>query len=306
MRLRLAVAALLVAAALPVSVRAATEHAAHGALPRPAAAGPATQPTPSVALRLVADPTSPVVDAPVTIRLEGAPSAQVITTSFHTPGVHVVTTTVGSGPTTRTLSLALSVRPRKLQAVTPAVPRRSPPIASHQPRARAASDPGVTIVDFQFNPSSITINTGDTITWTNNGSQPHTATANDHSFDTGTLSKGQSASHTFNQPGTFSYICTIHPFMHGTVTVVSSGGGGGGSGSGGGSSSGGGGGSSGSSTGSGATSGSGGSSSSSSSQLPFTGFNVVAAVLSGLLLMASGVALRWWVRRSGRAAHPET
>jgi hypothetical protein len=38
-------------------------------------------------------------------------------------------------------------------------------------------------------------------------------------FDTGTLQKGQSGSHTFSQAGSFPYVCTIHPFMHGTITV---------------------------------------------------------------------------------------
>ena len=46
----------------------------------------------------------------------------------------------------------------------------------------------------------------------------HSATANDGSFDTGILSKGGSGSHTFTQAGTFSYICTPHPFMKGTVS----------------------------------------------------------------------------------------
>jgi hypothetical protein len=162
----------------------------------------------------------------------------------------------------------------------------------------------VTIVDFNYNPGSITIHTGDTITWTNTGSQPHTATANDHSFDTGILNKGQSGSHVFNQAGTFSYFCTVHPFMKATVTVVSSSGGGGGSGSGSGSGggSGSGSGSGSSSTGSGAASGSSGSTSASSGQnLPFTGFNLMATALVGLLLVGSGAALRWWARGSRRA-----
>ena len=57
---------------------------------------------------------------------------------------------------------------------------------------------------------------GDTVTWSNNGPTGHSATANDGSFDTGILQKGSSGSHTFSQAGTFSYICTPHPFMKGT------------------------------------------------------------------------------------------
>ena len=88
--------------------------------------------------------------------------------------------------------------------------------------AHAAGDPADTISDYKFAPASITVHVGDTITWTNNGPTDHTATANDGSFDTGTLKKGQSASQTFTQAGTIAYICKLHPFMHGTVVVLAS------------------------------------------------------------------------------------
>ncbi|HEX3834503.1 MAG TPA: cupredoxin family copper-binding protein [Solirubrobacteraceae bacterium] len=88
------------------------------------------------------------------------------------------------------------------------------------PTARSASDPAVTIADFHFTPPTTTVHLGDTITWANDGPSSHTATAKDGSFNTGTLSKGQSASHTFTRPGTYAYVCTIHPFMHGTITVL--------------------------------------------------------------------------------------
>jgi LPXTG-motif cell wall-anchored protein len=86
--------------------------------------------------------------------------------------------------------------------------------------AKRSSDPGVTIADFLFSPGTITIHVGDTIVWSNNGPSPHSATANNGSFDTGVLSKGKSASVTFHTPGTFDYHCTIHPFMHGAVIVL--------------------------------------------------------------------------------------
>ncbi len=92
---------------------------------------------------------------------------------------------------------------------------------SHR-RAHAAADPSDTISDFKFTPATITIHVGDTITWTNAGPTEHTATASNGSFDTGILKKGASASHTFTRPGTYAYICTIHPFMHGTVVVEAS------------------------------------------------------------------------------------
>ncbi len=89
-------------------------------------------------------------------------------------------------------------------------------------KAHSARDPGDTISDFKFTPGSLTIHVGDTVTWTNAGPTSHTATATDHSFDTGVLAKGASGSHTFTTAGTFSYICTIHPFMKGTIVVLAS------------------------------------------------------------------------------------
>ncbi len=88
--------------------------------------------------------------------------------------------------------------------------------------AHVAGDPGVTIADFHFSPATTTIHVGDTITWSNSGPSSHTATARNGSFNTGILKKGQSASHTFTQPGTYSYICQIHTFMHGTIVVLAS------------------------------------------------------------------------------------
>jgi LPXTG-motif cell wall-anchored protein len=91
--------------------------------------------------------------------------------------------------------------------------------AQSKPKAIAAASGSVTIADFNFSPASITINVGDTVTWNNNGPTPHSAIANDGSFDTGILRKGQSGSHTFNQAGSFSYYCNPHPYMKATVVV---------------------------------------------------------------------------------------
>jgi LPXTG-motif cell wall-anchored protein len=86
-------------------------------------------------------------------------------------------------------------------------------------RAIAAASGGVTIADFSFSPASLTINQGETVTWVNNGPTPHSATANNGSFDTGILKAGQSGSHTFSQAGTFSYYCQPHPYMKATIVV---------------------------------------------------------------------------------------
>src|SRR5215207_11322622 len=83
----------------------------------------------------------------------------------------------------------------------------------------------VSIEDFYFEPANAAVQPGDTIMFINYGNRPHTVTADDGSFASGTLRPGQSFSHTFQNPGTVTYHCSIHPFMTGSVAVGQSGGG---------------------------------------------------------------------------------
>jgi plastocyanin len=105
------------------------------------------------------------------------------------------------------------------------------------PRATAAADTTVDMVNGdRFNPRTVSINTGDTITWDNVDTIPHNAIAVDGAFSSPQLVQpGSTFRHTFNTAGSFAYACTIHPGMTGTVNVAGSGGGSGGGGSGGGS-----------------------------------------------------------------------
>lgn len=77
----------------------------------------------------------------------------------------------------------------------------------------------VEIVDFEFGPEEITVPAGSTIIFTNQDAAAHTATADDSSFDTKELGKGDSADETFEEPGTYSYYCRFHVFMKGSVVV---------------------------------------------------------------------------------------
>ena len=97
--------------------------------------------------------------------------------------------------------------------------REAAPKPKPKPTALAAASGSVTIVDFNFSPGTITVDVGDTVTWVNNGPTPHSATSSNGAFDTGIFPAGESRSHTFSEAGTFSYICTPHPNMRGTVVV---------------------------------------------------------------------------------------
>ena len=85
--------------------------------------------------------------------------------------------------------------------------------------ADAPMEAAVEIADFAFGPAEITIAAGGTVTWTNTDNQAHTATSSGN-FDTGSIDPDATASVTFDEPGTFTYICSFHPFMTATVTVV--------------------------------------------------------------------------------------
>jgi plastocyanin len=82
-----------------------------------------------------------------------------------------------------------------------------------------AADHAVTIENFKFDPPSLEVAAGDTVTFTNKDSAPHTATANDKSFDTGKLGQGESGTITIADAGSFDYICTFHPMMKGNITA---------------------------------------------------------------------------------------
>ena len=76
----------------------------------------------------------------------------------------------------------------------------------------------VSIVDFAFRPSKVTVAAGTKVSFANTGSAPHTATRAG-SFDTGTIGPGRSKTVKFSRKGTFAYHCTIHPSMHGKIVV---------------------------------------------------------------------------------------
>jgi plastocyanin len=76
------------------------------------------------------------------------------------------------------------------------------------------------MLDFEFDAVNVTVPAGTTVTWTNDGAAPHSATAVDGSFDTEVFDAGGSASVTFDTPGTFAYYCLLHGTSDGTGGMV--------------------------------------------------------------------------------------
>ncbi|HEX6205168.1 MAG TPA: cupredoxin family copper-binding protein [Solirubrobacterales bacterium] len=88
------------------------------------------------------------------------------------------------------------------------------------PSGEASKSEKVDIVEFTYQPDPVVVQAGGKVIWQNQDTAPHTATADDDSWDTGTIEKGKIGSETFKEPGTFTYFCEIHPTMKGTVEVV--------------------------------------------------------------------------------------
>ena len=77
----------------------------------------------------------------------------------------------------------------------------------------------VTIADFAFDPAELEVAAGATVTWTNNDSATHTVESDDETLMSDDLPNGATYEMTFDEPGTYEYVCGIHPNMSGTVIV---------------------------------------------------------------------------------------
>ena len=105
-------------------------------------------------------------------------------------------------------------------ATAPNPADESSPAETQAPTGNLERSAKVEIVDFAYNPDPVQVETGGKVIWQNMDAAPHTATADDGSFDTGTLEEGKIKSETFKEAGTYTYFCEIHPTMHGTVEVI--------------------------------------------------------------------------------------
>lgn len=77
----------------------------------------------------------------------------------------------------------------------------------------------VKIDNFSFGPQTLTVQPGTTVTWTNRDDIPHTVVSTDGIFNSKARDTDEQFSFTFSKPGTYSYFCSIHPKMTGTVVV---------------------------------------------------------------------------------------
>ena len=102
----------------------------------------------------------------------------------------------------------------------PAVQTPPAPAPPSQTTHPAPSYVSVLIANFAFSTNTIMVKKGDTVIWKNSDPASHTVTSDGGAFSSANISQGGSFSHTFNSTGTFTYHCSIHPNMHGTIIVT--------------------------------------------------------------------------------------
>jgi len=85
--------------------------------------------------------------------------------------------------------------------------------------ADTADSTRITVKDFMFNPTPLTVKAGSTVTWTNMDDEPHTVVSDTGMFKSGGLDTNETFSFKFDKPGTYHFTCSIHPRMVGTIVV---------------------------------------------------------------------------------------
>ncbi|MFL6600387.1 MAG: cupredoxin family copper-binding protein [Steroidobacteraceae bacterium] len=86
------------------------------------------------------------------------------------------------------------------------------------PAGAQTADPAhIVVKNFMFEPMSLTVKAGSTVIWTNMDEEPHTVVSGQ--FRSGALDTKDNFSFKFDKPGTYSFVCSIHPQMVGTIIV---------------------------------------------------------------------------------------
>jgi plastocyanin len=96
----------------------------------------------------------------------------------------------------------------------------APTTGSSTTGSSGTGEPGaVLIAGYAFDPTPVTVEAGDTVTWTNDDDFAHTSTSDDDLWDSDEITNGSTFEFTFEEPGTYPYHCAIHNFMQGEVVV---------------------------------------------------------------------------------------
>ena len=95
-------------------------------------------------------------------------------------------------------------------------------IAQQQPmpqQVAATAEAEISIQSFQFVPAILTVTPGTAVTWVNKDEEPHNIVSPDRAFRSKAIDGGEKFTNVFEKPGTYNYLCAMHPQMRGTVIV---------------------------------------------------------------------------------------
>lgn len=132
-------------------------------------------------------------------------STLVISVAALSAGLAIVPAALSSGAGPKHMPMAMAPAAATATAATT--------VRLHRPVVRVA------IRDFKFQPARLVVSRGTRVIWTNRDSDPHTISSKRARWSSQALDTGKSFATVTKKAGTFAYICTIHPFMHGTVVV---------------------------------------------------------------------------------------
>ena len=156
------------------------------------------------------------------------PAKRITPFRFSVLGAIAVVGLVACAPAaSRSAGYGAAAGPTGVSSSVPMMPMPAGQMASAGPATSTSAPPAVPagsaevgIVNFKFMPATVTIKVGGTVDWTNHDDIGHTVTFAGPGINSRVLQRNDRFSHGFDAPGTYAYICSIHPFMHGTVIVT--------------------------------------------------------------------------------------
>ena len=169
--------------------------------------GATVAPTPVPTVAQVATPGASSATQPAPP--QGATATASATAAGSTTPVPAPTSTMSAMPAMSTTPSATAARASATIMPTSATPSA----ATTRPGAGIVA---VQIVDFAFVPADLTVAVGTTVAWTNTGVE-HTTTSSDDVWGSEVLARGDTFRYTFTRPGTYPYICGLHPDMQATI-----------------------------------------------------------------------------------------
>jgi plastocyanin len=133
--------------------------------------------------------------------------------------------TAGTGPGPGPLKVSADQLPAMLGVTSVSVVNQGRSLALNdttmaQVAKAGGSDSEIVVKDFMFQPISLQVKSGATVTWTNRDEEPHTVISDIGLFHSGALDTNDSFSFKFDKAGTYHFTCSIHPRMVGTIVVA--------------------------------------------------------------------------------------